>query len=175
MLPTAALFPGGVDTGEMVFEQGWRLGGAVNWPEDLHGTLAALSTETGAPTLIALVADGAYAIIAGHTPGQPPGEHDWSGWLDAQTAAGDGMDVDGYDAKVTYECSRRWARAAGLRAHKGALRPALTRQADGNAVGLLRLYLAGLGIPGVPVGDLHGLLDSGALSDGWSVSLDISL
>jgi len=165
----ASAFPSPFDAEEIMFEDWWRIAGTSNFPEELEPTLAAMTRETGSPVMAAIIGDHEYALVMGYSE-QRGG---FVTWLDTEAARLDDHELEDYEYEEGFKASYQWAKAAGLTPNREALEAALTRRSDNNADDLFRLYMAGLGVPGVPVGDLYGMLDTGGSHTGWSVSIGL--
>lgn len=163
----SSTFPSPFDDEEIMFEDWWRVGGTSNFPEELEPALEAMAHETGSPVMIAIVGDHEYGLVMGFSPQRGS----FVAWLDTEAAMLDDHELEDYDYQDGFKASYQWAKAAGMTPNREALEAALTRRSDNNADDLFRLYMAGLGVPGVPVGDLYGLLDTGGSMTGWSISI----
>lgn len=165
----ASTFPSPFDAEEIMFEDWWRIAGTSNFPEELEPTLEAMARETGSPVMVALIGDHEYALVMGYSEQRG----NFVTWLDTEAARLDDHELADYDYEEGFKASYQWAKAAGMTPNREALEASLTRRSDNNADDLFRLYMAGLGVPGVPVGDLYGMLDTGGSYTGWSVSIGI--
>ncbi|GAA5022473.1 hypothetical protein GCM10025734_78710 [Kitasatospora paranensis] len=110
---------------------GWRilqiLGG-----DDVDGRR--LGAETGAPTLVASVVDGDFAVVEGRSPSAGR----WSAVLSPETAGEYGCpDHLLVDPEVSAAHAVRWAEEAGLRPDPSAVAAASTAEGDPFAEDLL--------------------------------------
>ncbi len=135
----------------------WRVGWLVDWPDLLSDALAAYADETGMPVLFTEGAgDDDFVLAALHLPGTGPDDPALTVncWLGPKAAREAGNDLGGYSPDAAHQLALCWSRAARRAADPGALAVALSREGL-PAKDYLRLFLYGLGVPGIGADDLR--------------------